>query len=373
MGLIRLLLALSVVVTHCGEIFGLGLVDGHVAVESFYIISGFYMSLILNEKYVGVNGSYKLFITNRFIRLYPLYWVVLILSLFRSAAIVIATHGNSLSLFKHYLAIDANLFTIGYLILTQIIIFGQDFAMFLGVTHQTGSLYFTTNFWDSPTPVYQFLFIPQAWSLGLELTFYLMAPLVLKKGLPLVLAIISVSLILRFYIYNNLHLSFDPWTYRFFPTELIFFLLGYVSYRLMVRNISLTRFMNISVFISVILFTLAYKFFPATKITYIPFSIKEILYLSSIVLTIPILFNYLKRNRLDTAIGELSYPVYIIHFLVFWSCGDLPLTLLHSGSAVAVISIVGAYVLNQAISKPIEKFRQSRLRNVRTEVAPVIR
>lgn len=70
MGIIRFLLALSVVITHCGSLFGTSLVVGQIAVQSFYIISGFYMSLILNEKYIGVNGSYKLFITNRF---YPIY------------------------------------------------------------------------------------------------------------------------------------------------------------------------------------------------------------------------------------------------------------------------------------------------------------
>lgn len=37
------------------------------------------MALILNEKYKGP-GSYYLFITNRFLRLLPAYWVVLALT-----------------------------------------------------------------------------------------------------------------------------------------------------------------------------------------------------------------------------------------------------------------------------------------------------
>src|SRR5450759_4624800 len=78
MGIIRVLLALSVVAAHFGGIWNLRFVGGQVAVQSFYIISGFYMSLILNEKYVGKNKSYKLFITNRFLRLYPIYWLSLI-------------------------------------------------------------------------------------------------------------------------------------------------------------------------------------------------------------------------------------------------------------------------------------------------------
>ena len=81
MGKIRLLLALSVVAVHGGIIWKFQLVGGHIAVQAFFIISGFYMSLILNEKYIGSNSSYKLFITNRFLRLYPIYWTVLLFTL----------------------------------------------------------------------------------------------------------------------------------------------------------------------------------------------------------------------------------------------------------------------------------------------------
>ena len=55
------------------------LMGGVVAVQAFYIISGFYMALILNTKYVGA-GAYRVFIGNRFLRIYPVYWVVLILT-----------------------------------------------------------------------------------------------------------------------------------------------------------------------------------------------------------------------------------------------------------------------------------------------------
>jgi peptidoglycan/LPS O-acetylase OafA/YrhL len=82
MGLLRLLLAVSVVLHHSGPIFGNYLLGsfngGSLPVNSFFIISGFYMGFILSEKYVAKNGSYFLFITNRFLRIYPIYWAVLI-------------------------------------------------------------------------------------------------------------------------------------------------------------------------------------------------------------------------------------------------------------------------------------------------------
>ena len=50
MGIIRLILAIAVVIVHTEEpIFGFEFVRGLVAVQAFYIISGFYMAMILNE------------------------------------------------------------------------------------------------------------------------------------------------------------------------------------------------------------------------------------------------------------------------------------------------------------------------------------
>jgi peptidoglycan/LPS O-acetylase OafA/YrhL len=40
------------------------------------MISGFYMALVLNGRYG--TGSYSLFITNRPLRLFPVYWVLVI-------------------------------------------------------------------------------------------------------------------------------------------------------------------------------------------------------------------------------------------------------------------------------------------------------
>src|SRR5215475_13496698 len=77
MGTLRFLLAFSVAYGHLGK--PLSFPTSDVAVQSFFVISGFYMALVLNEKY-GPN-SYWLFISNRLLRLWPAYIVVLVLSL----------------------------------------------------------------------------------------------------------------------------------------------------------------------------------------------------------------------------------------------------------------------------------------------------
>src|SRR5437879_528040 len=120
MGAIRLLLALSLVASHCGSFFGLRLIDDETAVEAFFIISGFYMSLILNEKYVGSNSSYQLFISNRFIRLFPLYWIVLLATVFFCAALAYFTHNEAITVFSSYSSVKASFSSFAYLILTNI-------------------------------------------------------------------------------------------------------------------------------------------------------------------------------------------------------------------------------------------------------------
>ena len=84
MGILRLFLALSVLSGHCESSSGapcpvLGShiwVHGYVAVCGFFIISGFYMAMVLDRKYRANIGAFYL---NRAARLAPVYWIVLLL------------------------------------------------------------------------------------------------------------------------------------------------------------------------------------------------------------------------------------------------------------------------------------------------------
>src|SRR5439155_24383428 len=63
MGTLRFLLATSVAYGHAGAFLGFPLIPGDTAVQSFYAISGFYIALVLNEKYRPESPSYFLFIS----------------------------------------------------------------------------------------------------------------------------------------------------------------------------------------------------------------------------------------------------------------------------------------------------------------------
>src|SRR5258708_6221408 len=74
MGILRVILALSVVVAHVGPLFGLRFFGGGVmGVETFYMVSGFYMALVLSTRY---RGRTRDFYFNRFLRLFPVYWLL---------------------------------------------------------------------------------------------------------------------------------------------------------------------------------------------------------------------------------------------------------------------------------------------------------
>ena len=111
--------------------------------------------------------------------------------------------------------------------------------MFFGIEHS--SLLFTGSFAHSDVPLYQGLLVPQAWTLGVEITFYLVAPFVLRSPRRL-LALLAASLALRaVLIATGIGLS-DPWTYRFFPAELALFLAGALSHQILLpRWQALTR------------------------------------------------------------------------------------------------------------------------------------
>lgn len=364
MGILRVLLAISVLAAHFGAIWKLKPVSGSIAVETFFIISGFYMSFILNEKYTKKNKSYRLFITNRLLRIYPVYWGTLLATIAFCFIVYWVSNGQDFPIFDYYFSVTPNGYSFPFLILTNLLVFGQDLVMFLGIFPETGGLFFTTNFWKTYPPLYRFLFIEQAWSLGLELLFYLLAPFILRSKLAWVILVILLSLILRIYLYDFVGLRKDPWTYRFFPTEIIFFLFGYISYKIYrrIEQQDLPAYIGRVVLVFCILTTIAYGYVPQVKQWQIPFSWNEILYFLTITAAIPVLFKCFKNNKTDRQVGDLSYPIYLSHFLIGRVIYMLPIFVLKQSWCILIITILFSYLLHTLIQAPIEKYRQSRVK-----------
>jgi peptidoglycan/LPS O-acetylase OafA/YrhL len=356
MGFLRYLLAITVVIAHSKALFGLTLVGSEIAVQSFYIISGFYMTLVLNEKYIGDNSSYFLFIKNRFLRLYPFYWLMLFLTILASFVFFIKTDGENFGRLQVYIENFGNLSfgTLLFLFFINFFLFFQDLVMFMGVNSTDGSLYFTFNFSESNPPLHFFLLIPQAWTVSVELTFYLIAPFLMRRKYYIILVLIFLSLILRLFL-QSIGLDKNPWTYRFFPTELVFFLLGYISYKIYfkIKNIEMNQFINYTLFSLVILMTLFFD-----KIIY---EHKKIAYFLIFFTTLPFVFNFTKKWKYDNYIGELSYPIYISHILIYYVFQGLNIANNeYIGLILILTSSFFSIFLIEVIGKKVEKLRQEK-------------
>src|SRR5262249_22678453 len=76
-GTYRMLLALMVALEHLGGTYGMGA----FAVMGFYLLSGYLMTLIMHDYYGYTKPGIIRYAINRFLKIYPIYWAVLFLSL----------------------------------------------------------------------------------------------------------------------------------------------------------------------------------------------------------------------------------------------------------------------------------------------------
>ena len=316
------------------------------------------MALILNEKYIGTNNSFKLFITNRFLRLYPIYWTVLLLTIIFSIYIAINSKGNDFAGFAIYIDYfnTMSFSSFLFLVFTNIFLFLQDTVMFLGLDTTTGHFLFTTNFKETNPMLHQFLFIPQAWTLGVELVFYLIAPFIVRKKIKIIVFLLFLSLMLR-YVLIQYNLKGDPWSYRFFPTELAFFLLGILSYHIYIilRKIELKTLYFKIVWIIILGFTLFYGFLSIPRMNYV--------YISVFFIGLPFIFILTKNWKNDKYIGELSYPIYISHVFVLICINTFKIPIIGGlGLTLAILTVLFSIVLNELVAKKIETIRQKRIR-----------
>lgn len=273
MGLIRVILALSVVIAHLGNIYGYPLIGPRPAVQSFFIISGFYMSLILTEKYVG-KGFYKKFIKGRILRIYPLYLVILIITL--------------------VISLPVSLNFLGWL---------KNIALFPTLDYL---IYQKAN--------YGGLLVPQAWTLGLEMLFYFCAPFLVKRNIKVIGILTVLSLGSRFYFTHII--NFYPWQFvdRFIPTELNFFLFGILAFKIyiFIKKIKLKPRVLVSIYLFFITVTLFYPFLTSL----VSGRLIEWLYYLTLTFCLPFLFLFSKNFSWDRYFGDLSYPIYIQHALI---------------------------------------------------------
>ena len=350
MGLIRLLLALAVVSAHSNSSSFLKLSGGEVAVQAFFIISGFYMAMIA--------GSYKsvaVFWLSRYLRLFPAYLVCGLLTLFFHFGVVpYEARVNELPVAA-----------IAFLGFTNLTMLFQDITMFLGVDNT--SLHAVAHFQQSSPPLYQLLLVPQGWSLGLELSFYLFVPFLLVRKTSAILIALLLSAAIKIAIIS-FGMYYDPWSHRFFPAELSTFLLGSLAFRYRGHYPAWasTQFAR-SVTLTVLIFFIAiFAFVP------VAFEIKRAFLLIFLTLTIANVFELTKSSNVDQLCGALSYPIYVSHLFVLDYIVPKVGLPLPSGDVVStlfafVAIIVFSILIYFSIERPVEQYRKRLKSSVRRQ------
>jgi peptidoglycan/LPS O-acetylase OafA/YrhL len=352
MGFLRFLLALSVVIFHAYPIFGFHLINGILAVYAFFVISGFYMSLILHKKYVGKNNSYFLFISNRFLRIYPVYWVGFFTLLGASIIKFFFIPGSDVAfnqLLNYYSHLPSGL---------AVTTFTGDILRNISLIVTTDYLYINPK-----APVH--LLIQQAWTLQVELLFYLVAPFIFKRGYRrLLLAILIIGIVHIVIIFFHIA-SLNNLLWMLFDNS-IYFLLGGVSYMIYLKVITV----HIPKKLLVLLYCL-FIFFVGTYNTspYLPgFGLDGVLgtsiFVTITMLMIPFAFLLSQKNNFDHLLGELSYPIYIIHSLVIKLLQSSQYFMSHYSYATIVaicITIGVSILLIRYVEIPIDRIRQRRI------------
>jgi peptidoglycan/LPS O-acetylase OafA/YrhL len=290
MGAIRLFLAYSVLLDHeclpamrrglsCDHSWALN-VTGAQAVIFFYIISGFLMSYVLSSKYPATKtGTYQ-FYKARFLRIYPLWWAVM-------AVCVI---------------IDAGLWpTNVFQVVGSGLLVGTDWMAFVRAQGLTNAS----------------LFAPDAsigWTLGAELTFYLLAPYVLRSGRLALAAFVgsaTVRLGVLLFVSRDVLSYYEAWSYFFLPSTFMFFMLGHLARRT-------SYFGTAGPWPSFALLIVAgwltsRKGWPPVDDW---FAANDYLAAFIFAAALPGLFEATKNNRLSNWLGDLTYPLYLTHFIV---------------------------------------------------------
>lgn len=332
MGSYRFLLAVLVALSHGGVSFG-GKNPGVAAVISFYLLSGYVMTLLVEKYYLSMR-LIPAFYIDRLSRIYPQFLFYIFLTTICIFALGLkSAHFEGLSL-SNWLA--------GLLMLPQ------GYYMF----------------WEREA-----LVVPQAWSLGLELTFYLLFPWLLIYCSPRSIVLISALSLCVFVVACAGILNTDHYGYRLLPGTLFMFLAGHC----------LAHFRRYSVY----LISLYLSIGGICIWLFLNPEIKALNYNREVMLGLLVgipavaLVRSLRITKWDSILGDLSYGVFLNHFLIIWLL-DRFAPGRHLGllewTAILLCSVALSYLSLTFIESPAIKWRRAiRTRALNNTDIPVLR
>lgn len=327
-GFYRTFLALMVVALHIGGIPWLG---GY-AVYGFYMLSGYLMTMIMQRTYgYSVQGA-GAYLFNRFLRIYPLYWISIALSL-----LLIAWLGESYMAIYHKAMMYPETWKD---VLKNVLLLFPNL--------ETARL------------------TPPAWALTVELCFYVLIALGLSKHRMITLIWLGASVA---YHMAALFLGWD----RYFSVlaASLPFALGSTLYfyRLQLLQFLFKRQEGLVSYLPLLMLLLM---FINWYIGYLLTRSHGLFFYSNILLCAVMLLvlssykslPYLSK-KVDTYWGDFSYPIYLIHYQVAlvvlvalqtWGIDIQRPDMLLMWVTIPCVFLV-AWLLVIGVERPIERLR----------------
>jgi peptidoglycan/LPS O-acetylase OafA/YrhL len=281
LGAFRLVLALLVVVYHLAE-HPLAHHTGMYAVNGFYVVSGFLMTMVLNEVYAGRPIA---FWTNRLLRLLPPYYIVAA----ATAAVVLRWPHAAGAYHNSWLLTEARPFDLT----GQLLIF--PFAL-------------------SSTDT-QFRLVPPIWSVGVEIVNYLLLWIFMARS-PL----LAISAFAFGAAYHVFYLVMDPdfWPARYAPwyAAIVPFSVGALTYFAFADG-GLTNWRHAAAALGLWTVNLVAAGLAGPG----AFAYRVGWYLN-IVLAAYVIAALGPRSaanwlgRVDKTMGDMAYPIFLVHWII---------------------------------------------------------
>jgi peptidoglycan/LPS O-acetylase OafA/YrhL len=330
-GTYRTLLALMVVAFHIGGVPTMG----EYAVFGFYSLSGYLMTLIMHQNYHYTAHGIGKYALNRFLRIYPIYWVSILFSL-----LLIVFLGEDVTRNYHHA------------------IFLPESA---GDILKNLFLFFPVR--DVPR------LTPPAWALTVELFFYICIGLGLSKSRWLVQVWCIASVIYHVYA---LAAGLD-FSYRYYTIAAasLPFSAGAMIYHYrdglngLVIRFTGTRagFLAYAVFFLILLNW--YLGVRAGQSHGVFFYVNFALCSAMVAILMQVRELPYLPTRMDKWLGDLSYPIYLIHYqvalMVIVVLGWLGMSVVRPDMLLMYLSIpviiLTSYVMTKLVELPIERIR----------------
>ncbi|MDN7820728.1 acyltransferase family protein [Burkholderia vietnamiensis] len=318
MGTYRLLLAIAVILSHIG-ISAYGRNIGIVAVVSFFLLSGYVMTALIERHYSSVS-SVPMFIIDRSMRLFPQF-------LFYSA-----------------------------LTLALIYWFHPVSGFISEITPWTAAI----NLTMLPLNFFRYFphaqTVPQAWSLGLEAQFYLAFPFILILGLrvPALLLSLLFFLLPFFNVIDP-----DTWSYRMLPGTLFIFIIGSFIRTNDKKALAILAYVA-SIVLCAVSMTNQTINAPLFEVTF------------GVVIGVPVVISLKKFEfgTFDELAGNLSYGAYLNHFFTMWCLQivKLPRSSHFYTPILLTASLLLAWVSYELVEKRVVAARH-RIRKVARQIS----